>query len=94
MRVEYKVDKVPFFKHSEQFRLGQEVTMGRRDKKAGQQHATLRKTPSAVHVHIQLDGPDTGMLQLLMHACLGPRSMRWHCSQAQVNKVAVAWRLL
>ena len=70
MRVEYKVDKVPFFKHSENFRLGQEVTMGRRDKKAGQQHATLRKLPGAVHVDIQLDGPDTGGLQPLEHACM------------------------
>jgi hypothetical protein len=69
MRVAYKVDKVPFYKHTEDFRWNQPVSMGRRDKKSGQQHATLRKLPGAVHVLIKLDAPDAGAC---MHAYCCP----------------------
>ena len=60
MRVAYKVDKVPFYKHVEEFRLDQPVTMGRRDKKSGQQQALLKRLPDAVEVEIKLEGPDKG----------------------------------
>lgn len=60
MRTEYKVDKVPFFKHSEEFRLGRETIMGRRDKKSGQQRAFLREVPEGLQIDIQLEQPFPG----------------------------------
>ena len=60
MRVQFTVDKVPFYKHTEEFRLGQEVSMGRRDKKSGMQHAVLRAVPEGVQVDIKLDAPFSG----------------------------------
>ena len=64
MRTEYKVDKVPFFKHSEEFRLGRETIMGRRDKKSGQQRAFLREVPEGLQIDIQLEQPFPGQLLL------------------------------
>lgn len=64
MRVAYKVDKVPFYKHVEEFRLDQPVTMSRRDKKSGQQHALLKRLPDSVQVEIKLEGPDKGAAML------------------------------
>ena len=60
MRTEYKVDKVPFFKHSEEFRLGRETIMGRRDQKSGQQRAFLREVPEGLQIDIQLEQPFPG----------------------------------
>ena len=60
VKVAYKVDNVPFYKHTEEFRLGQSVSMSRRDKKSGQQHATMRAVPKGVEVDIQLDPPFSG----------------------------------
>ena len=60
MRVAYKVDKVPFYKHVEEFRLDQPVSMSRRDKKSGQQLALLKRLPDSVQVEIKLEGPDQG----------------------------------
>ncbi|BDA50356.1 hypothetical protein COCOBI_16-0320 [Coccomyxa sp. Obi] len=60
MRVQFTVDKVPFYKHTEEFRLGQEVSMSRRDKKSGMQHAVLRAVPEGVQVDIKLDAPFSG----------------------------------
>lgn len=56
----YKVDNVPFYKHKEEFKLGQSVSMSRRDKKPGQQHAAMRALPKGVEVDIQLDPPYSG----------------------------------
>ena len=61
MKVAYKVDNVPFYKHTEEFRLGQSVSMSRRDKKPGQQHAAMRALPKGVEVDIQLDPPFAGI---------------------------------
>ena len=60
MKIIYKVDNVPFYKHTEEFRLGQNVSMSRRDKKQGQQHASMRALPQGVEVDIQLDPPFEG----------------------------------
>lgn len=60
MKVQFAVDRVPFYKHTEEFRLGEAVTMDRRDKKAGKQHAVLRAIPEGVQVDIQLDPPFAG----------------------------------
>ncbi|KAK9843768.1 hypothetical protein WJX81_005588 [Elliptochloris bilobata] len=62
MRTEYKVDKVPFFKHCEEFRLGRETVMGRRDKKSGQQRAFLREVPEGLQIDIQLEQPFPGRI--------------------------------
>ena len=61
MKVAYKVDNVPFYKHTEEFKLGQSVSMSRRDKKPGQQHAAMRALPKGVEVDIQLDPPYSGI---------------------------------
>ena len=61
MRTEYRVDKVPFFKHCEEFRMGRETVMGRRDKKSGQQRAYLREVPEGLQIDIQLDQPFPGI---------------------------------
>lgn len=61
MRTEYRVDKVPFFKHCEEFRMGRETVMGRRDKKSGKQRAYLREVPEGLQIDIQLDQPFPGM---------------------------------
>ncbi|CAK0786974.1 hypothetical protein CVIRNUC_010190 [Coccomyxa viridis] len=63
VKVAYKVDNVPFYKHTEEFRLGQSVSMSRRDKKSGQQHATMRAVPKGVEVDIQLDPPFSGSIR-------------------------------
>ena len=60
LKVVYKVDNVPFYKHTEEFKLGQSVSMSRRDKKPGQQHAAMRALPKGVEVDIQLDPPYSG----------------------------------
>ncbi len=60
MKVCYSVDRVPFYKHTEEFRLGEPVTMSRRDKKSGKQHALLRAIPEGVQVDIKLDPPFAG----------------------------------
>ena len=60
MRTTYKVDKVPFFKHSEDFLLGRETVMGRRDKKGGEQRAFLREVPAGLQIDIQLEQPLPG----------------------------------
>jgi hypothetical protein len=60
MRTTYKVDKVPFFKHSEDFLLGRETVMGRRDKKGGEQRAFLREVPEGLQIDIQLEQPLPG----------------------------------
>ena len=70
VKVAYKVDNVPFYKHTEEFRLGQSVSMSRRDKKSGQQHATMRAVPKGVEVDIQLDPPFSGGYELSLHASL------------------------
>ena len=54
------MDKVPFYKHTEEFRLGQTVSMSRRDKKSGKQHAVLRAVPEGIQVDIKLDPPFSG----------------------------------
>ena len=64
MRTEYRVDKVPFFKHCEEFRLGRETVMGRRDKKSGQQRAFLREVPEGLQIDIQLGQPFPGLALL------------------------------
>ncbi len=61
LKVVYKVDNVPFYKHTEEFKLGQSVSMSRRDKKSGQQHAAMRALPKGVEVDIQLDPPYSGI---------------------------------
>ena len=68
VKVAYKVDNVPFYKHTEEFRLGQSVSMSRRDKKSGQQHATMRAVPKGVEVDIQLDPPFSGETKSSLHA--------------------------
>lgn len=60
MRVQFTVDKVPFYKHTEEFRLDEIVSMNRRDKKSGMQHAVLRAVPEGVQVKIKLDPPFSG----------------------------------
>ncbi len=60
MRVQFSVDKVPFYKHTEEFRLDKTVSMSRRDKKSGKQHAVLRSVPEGVQVQIKLDPPFSG----------------------------------
>ena len=62
------MDNVPFYKHTEEFRLGQSVSMSRRDKKSGQQHATMRAVPKGVEVDIQLDPPFSGEYKSSLHA--------------------------
>ncbi|CAL5229176.1 g12451 [Coccomyxa viridis] len=63
LKVVYKVDNVPFYKHTEEFKLGQSVSMSRRDKKSGQQHAAMRALPKGVEVDIQLDPPYSGSIR-------------------------------
>ena len=60
MKVVYKVDNVPFYKHKEEFRLGKSISSSRRDKKPGQQHATIRALQKGVEIDIQLDPPFSG----------------------------------
>lgn len=61
MKVVYKVDNVPFYKHTEEFRLGRSISTSRRDKKPGQQHATIRPLQKGVEIDIQLDPPFSGI---------------------------------
>lgn len=68
MKVAYKVDNVPFYKHTEEFRLGQSVCMSRRDKKPGKQHAAMRALPKGVEVDIQLDPPYEGAVLAFQRA--------------------------
>lgn len=76
MRTEYRVDKVPFFKHCEEFRLGRETVMGRRDKKSGQQRAFLREVPEGLQIDIQLDQPFPGLSpSCIVKVCLAQCSV-------------------
>lgn len=71
------MDKVPFFKHSEEFRLGRETIMGRRDKKSGQQRAFLREVPEGLQIDIQLEQPFPGQPLLASNRSVA-LSMAWH----------------
>jgi hypothetical protein len=74
LRVRFSVDRVPFYKHTEEFRLGEPVTMSRRDKKSGKQHAVLRTIPDGVEVDIRLDPPFEGVSSLT--TCVGRVSLQ------------------
>ena len=81
MRTEYRVDKVPFFKHCEEFRMGRETVMGRRDKKSGQQRAYLREVPEGLQIDIQLDQPFPGIhpvSRCVGVCCLVRFCQRWY----------------
>ena len=85
------MDNVPFYKHTEEFRLGQSVSMSRRDKKSGQQHATMRALPKGVEVDIQLDPPFSGECNLSSASKLScSHSLRPHDSLVLDRLVSTA----
>ena len=90
MKVAYKVDNVPFYKHTEEFKLGQSVTMSRRDKKQGQQHAALRALPKGVEVDIQLDPPFSGIESQSL--CICGRCCVWFRGSVRAGSVCMQLR--